>query len=537
MKAALYARVSTPGQGEEDKVSLPEQISVAKHYCQEKGYTVADVYVDVGYSGATTKRPEFQRMIADAKQSRYDVIVCWKADRLSRGMYPAAALMEATEPFGITIEATEERFDSNTFALLAVVGKIELDNIKARTRMGQEGRAKKGKVQAPPPFGYTYNKETGLFEILEDEAKVVRWIFDVYTQGTPAKQISATLNAAGIPTKTNSRFGWTVNKVSHVLSKPFYCGKGYYNRTTQTGGKTRKRDTKLWIPIEYPAIIPEDTFDLARGKKDANRRFSSGRSKYIYLLKGLLHCEECGMRFYLRQPSGDNKYRLVDGTVKVHHRKNRIGKYECRGSRDYPHIYNCRKPKYIRSTNIDPLVWDALDRVLRDPKMLKKALKTRSAQIKQDKVEESTHRKQVKDSIDKLKLEETWLITQARKGNITEDQMTLQMKSVREEREAWEAELQKVEAAKKQKINQEHVLKAAQETISRLVSRLDYLRQNDEQQAMEEKLAIVQLLVDKVTVNRDGEVTIQFAIPELVAEDEPIGAFDFTTPRQYDSNR
>ena len=148
MRVALYARVSTPRQGEEDKVSIPEQAKRIEKYCQEKAYTIADRYVDVGYSGAKSKRPEFQRMLNDAKANKFDLIVCWKADRLSRGMYPAAALMEVIEPLNISVEAVEERFDMNTFALLAVVGKIELDNIRARTQAGREGNIKQGNVKS-----------------------------------------------------------------------------------------------------------------------------------------------------------------------------------------------------------------------------------------------------------------------------------------------------------------------------------------------------------------------------------------------------
>ena len=142
MKAALYARVSTLGQGEEDKVSIPEQVQRIEKYCQEKDHTIADRYVDIGYSGAKSKRPEFQRMLNDAKANKFDLIVCWKADRLSRGMYPAAALMEVIEPLGISIEAVEENLDMNYFAMLSIVGKMELDNIKSRTQAGREGNIK-----------------------------------------------------------------------------------------------------------------------------------------------------------------------------------------------------------------------------------------------------------------------------------------------------------------------------------------------------------------------------------------------------------
>ena len=89
-RAAIYARVSDKSQAEDDKTSLSEQIGDMEAHCEDKGMTVTARYQEVG-RGWSKKRPEFQRMLADAKRGRFDTIVCWKSDRLSRGMYPAAA--------------------------------------------------------------------------------------------------------------------------------------------------------------------------------------------------------------------------------------------------------------------------------------------------------------------------------------------------------------------------------------------------------------------------------------------------------------
>ncbi|MBA7646771.1 hypothetical protein ES703_54537 [subsurface metagenome] len=531
-RAALYARVSTPAQGEEEKASIPEQISRIEGYCEENGYSIIERYVDIGYSGAKSKRPEFQRMLSDAKSQKFDVVVCWKADRLSRGMYPAAALMEVVEPLGIGIEAVEEKFDMNMFALLAVVGKMELDGIRTRTQMGKEARAKKGKMQGRAAFGYSYNIATGRYEICEKEAGIVRWIFDLYTQGIPVRQIVAKLNAAGIPTKENSRFGWTVAKLNDVLSKNFYCGEGYYNRRASRTNKQRLKEKEAWIPLEYPEIVSRETFEAALTRKEANKRFNPGHAKQIYLLRGLLFCDECGMRFYVSPRSGSHKYKLADGTEKVYHRKRNIGRYECRGLRDYPHIYNCRSPKQIWSDEIEPLVWEKLDEALRNPEVLRVAIQTRIEELEAGMNEESERKKEVTRNIDKLKLEEAWLITQARKGNITEQQMALQLKLVGEEREAWEADLHKIQQWKDLQAKREDMLQVAQRTCCQLLTRLDYLANSNDVKAMEEKQAIVALLVDKVTVNREGKVTITFAIPQLESEPSDIGAFTTSSPRR-----
>ena len=88
-RAAIYARVSDKRQAEKDKTSISEQISNMEAYCERSGLTIVARYQEVG-RGWSEKLSEFQRMLSDAGQGRVDVIVCWKSDRLSRGMHPAA---------------------------------------------------------------------------------------------------------------------------------------------------------------------------------------------------------------------------------------------------------------------------------------------------------------------------------------------------------------------------------------------------------------------------------------------------------------
>ena len=98
-RAAIYARVSDKSQAEDDKTSLAEQIGDMEAYCGERGYTITARYQEVG-RGWSKQRLEFQRMLSDARDGRFDTVICWKSDRLSRGMYPAAALMEVVEGMG-----------------------------------------------------------------------------------------------------------------------------------------------------------------------------------------------------------------------------------------------------------------------------------------------------------------------------------------------------------------------------------------------------------------------------------------------------
>ena len=98
-RAAIYSRVSTAEQAEDDKASLNEQERRCREYCQERGYDVVTSYQDIA-SGTTKKRQRFTDMLRDARQKQFDVIIAWKTDRLARGIYPCSALMEVIEESG-----------------------------------------------------------------------------------------------------------------------------------------------------------------------------------------------------------------------------------------------------------------------------------------------------------------------------------------------------------------------------------------------------------------------------------------------------
>ena len=196
-RAAIYARVSDKSQDGEEKTSISEQINDMEAHCKRKGLTITARYQEVG-RGWSKKRPEFQRMLADAKRGRFDTIVCWKSDRLSRGMYPAAALMEVVEANHINLEAVMDAIDMKTFGLMAAIGKIELDNFRERASMGKRGTAKQGRIPVGNiPYGYRIGDD-GRPQIVEAEAEVVRRVYRMcVNDGLGAYLIARQLNLEG----------------------------------------------------------------------------------------------------------------------------------------------------------------------------------------------------------------------------------------------------------------------------------------------------------------------------------------------------
>ena len=199
-RAAIYARVSDQSQDAEDKTSITEQTSDMEAHCERRRLTVVACYQEVG-QGWSKKRPEFQRMPADARRGRFDTIVCWKSDRLSRGMYPVVALMEVVEAHQIELEAVMDAIDMKTFGLMAAIGKIELDNFRERASMGKRGTAKQGRIPVNNvPYGYRLG-EGRRPVVVEAEAEVVRRVFHMYVhEGMGAPAIAKRLTAEVVPT-------------------------------------------------------------------------------------------------------------------------------------------------------------------------------------------------------------------------------------------------------------------------------------------------------------------------------------------------
>ena len=290
-RAAIYARVSDKSQDGEDKTSISEQIGDMEAYCERKGLTITARYQEVG-RGWSKKRPEFQRMLADARRGRFDTIVCWKSDRLSRGMYPAAALMEVVEAHQIRLEAVMDAIDMKTFGLMAAIGKIELDNFRERSTMGKRGAAKQGRVPTGRlPYGYRIGND-GRPVVVVDQAEVVRRIFHMYVhEGMGSHSIAVRLTDEGIPTQAGKLL-WRQSYVHYVLANATYTGTWVYGKSrhisTEDGTKVygQPKETRMEIPI--PQLIDDETWERVQKLKKQRSRRSRRNTKVIYLLQHLL---------------------------------------------------------------------------------------------------------------------------------------------------------------------------------------------------------------------------------------------------------
>ena len=152
MKAAIYARVSTANNGQDPTMQTRE----LREYCDRRGWTVAGEYVDIGISGTKEKRPELDRLMADAHWRRFDIVAVWKFDRMARSVSHLLRALETFKAQGIEFVSFSEQLDTSTpagkmvFTVLGAVAELERSLIVERVRAGLRNAKAKGKHLGRP---------------------------------------------------------------------------------------------------------------------------------------------------------------------------------------------------------------------------------------------------------------------------------------------------------------------------------------------------------------------------------------------------
>ena len=151
-RAAVYARVSTVNAGQDPAMQTRE----LAEYCQRRGWEVHDTYVDNGYSGKKDSRPSLNRMMQDAHERRFDVVVVWRFDRFARSVSHLLRALETFGCLGVQFVSLSEQVDTSTptgkmvFTVLGAVAELERNLIVERVRAGLRHARAKGKCLGRP---------------------------------------------------------------------------------------------------------------------------------------------------------------------------------------------------------------------------------------------------------------------------------------------------------------------------------------------------------------------------------------------------
>lgn len=151
-RVALYARVSTSNHGQDIEMQTRE----LREYCERRGFQIAGEYTDVGVSGSKDSRPELNRLMADAKQRRFDAVCVWKLDRFGRSLRHLVNALADLEALGVSFVSLKDNVDLSTpsgrlmFQIIGAMAEFERALIQERVRAGLRNAKAKGKRLGRP---------------------------------------------------------------------------------------------------------------------------------------------------------------------------------------------------------------------------------------------------------------------------------------------------------------------------------------------------------------------------------------------------
>lgn len=276
---AIYIRVSTDEQAEHG-YSIEIQKQKLEAFCISQGWDYYKFYIDDGFTGTKMERPALKRMIRHIEEGNVSTVLVHKLDRLSRKQKDVLHLLEDVfDKNNVTFKSSTEPFDTAssfgkaTIGILAVFAQLERDMIVERMTLGRRQRVDAGKWYGGRiPFGYIWNKEIEMLEIVPEEAMIIKQIYKLYLQGHSRLSI-----AEWATSRTNKR---TIdhNIVMEILKRPVYSGK-FKNSGRIVQGK-------------HEAIIPQEMWDAVQ--RETEKRKEGQTPLGEYLLTGLLKCGICG---------------------------------------------------------------------------------------------------------------------------------------------------------------------------------------------------------------------------------------------------
>jgi site-specific DNA recombinase len=371
IKVAIYVRVSTQEQVLEG-YSIPAQITVLKNYCASFQHIVYKVYHDLGISGKNVEdRPSLRQLIEDAKAKKFDCVLVWKLNRLSRKLLDILSVVDIFTQNNISFVSFSEKFDTSTatgkmmLQMLGSIAEFERNTIVENVKLGMNERFQQGLSKGSKPFGYTYEDKKAV--IVPDQAEAVKYMFETYdkSDGNCITDLADYLNAKGYKTRRNGL--WTRQYVRSMLSNPFYIG--YVSTGVHVpGGRYKVTETKEG---QHEGIISKELFESVNNKINSRKRSVIRSPDNDNLVTGLVICPLCGGKMVAH--SGVKSYRRANNTLSFYDFSfyrcdNKKGRTGCKGF-------------YLSSNKIDPGIYKILNS-FKNKKTIKALIKAVKEKLK-----------------------------------------------------------------------------------------------------------------------------------------------------------
>lgn len=432
LRVTFYARVST--DQDEQINSLENQVQYYTELIQSRpNWRFVPGYVDEGISGGSTKkRDNFNRMIRDAKAGMFDFIITKEISRFSRSTLDSIRYTQELLDYNVGVFFQNDNINTldtdSEFRLVIMAGvaQDEIRKLSERLKFGFRQAIKNGHVLGNDKL-YGYDKKDCVLTVNEEEAEIIRIIFDLYgNQRLGTRTISKRLMELGYTSREGNAFNTLT--IRHILENPKY--KGWYcgNKSQSVDYRTKRNillDESEWVTYpdpSIPAIVSEELWNRAnvlyKRRREEMKSHSSGISfhnRYPYSAK--IYCEEHGTTFH-RQVIQTKKGQQEVWQCKVYRSHGRAA---------------CSAPQ-IRSSDLDVILSDIFKELVRDKEKIIDSLVTVLTNIPKE-VDYGKLRCQVENEMDDLERKKNRLLDLSIAGALTVEEF-------KERNDAFNAQIQ-----------------------------------------------------------------------------------------------
>ena len=517
MEIALYARVSTSRQ--QQAQTIDQQLDrLRAHVAQHPEWHLADehIYRDDGYSGAKLNRPGLDRLRDRAAFAAFERVLITAPDRLARNYVHQMLLIDELVQRGCQLEfldrpMSDDPHDQLLLQIRGAVAEYERNLIADRMRRGRQAKLRSGQLLpwTRAPYGYVLDSERprdpSRVRIDPVKAAIIEQIFAWYSDPqTPASlyMVAKRLSDDHIPTPTGQP-RWNVASIRGILRSSAYIGLAYTGRTHPAPARRRKSALQRvgpgeshqpappedWIAIAVPAIVSQETFDLAQARLDQNKQMARrNNTTHDYLLRGLVSCGGCKLACLGRCLHGGYDY------------------YVCRGRTDALRTATGERctARYIPATALDELVWQDLCQVLTEPSLISHELERahRGEWLPQAL---QARRKTIQDALAHLERQQTRLLDAYLAEIIGRDEFERKRQEVQQTQNGLSQQLRQLDAQAQRQIDVAKLAEGIRAFCQRIQPTLEHLD-------FAQRRQLVELLIDCVIVT-DGQVEIRYVLP------------------------
>lgn len=330
MKAALYTRVSTDEQAEHG-FSLEAQKKRLIEYCNKNNIEIYKLYSDEGISGhSIIKRKALQEMLQDAKEHKFNYVIAYKTDRISRNLLDLLTIKNQLDEADVELLLSDEAIDTKDdagmtmFSIMGAFAELERKKITERMMAGKRQKLmnehiklKNGRV----PYGYLYDDENKRYVIDESRRQIVELIYKLASQGWSYNKITRHIAEETAANSSDSKKKWYISDIRAILTNPMYKGYSgisyYYNFNDRA--KKPKNSAILYKATNVEPYFTEEYWDTLYSQLEKKTQYFKRKHPIdSYIFSDVLFCATCGLKIGTRQHHSNYLYYVCNSKHKMY---------------------------------------------------------------------------------------------------------------------------------------------------------------------------------------------------------------------------